>query len=71
MNGAERLARLKAQADAASDKMYDAPVLPTPPCSTATPRRLYGATALANELGQEATAEWPCSIKAVFRSQFT
>jgi hypothetical protein len=30
-----------------------------------------GATALANELGQEATAERPCSIKAVFRSRFT
>ena len=76
MDDAERLAWLEAQTEAAYDKMYDAR---SPSDATAlysdAKEALHGAIGLANELGQEATAQRLMArlfhIKAVFRSQFT
>lgn len=76
MNDVERLAWLEAQAEAAYDKMYDAR---NPSDATAlysdAKEALHGAIALANALGQAATAQRLTArlfhIKAVFRSQFT
>lgn len=76
MNDAERLAWLEAQAEAAYDEMYDAgnPSHVMALYSDAK-EALHGAIALANALGQEATAQRLMArllhIKAVFRSQFT